>query len=291
MFKIRSNREHSHAVLDSLTSTCSGSKAIRHWPSNTTSRPGHLHTPSSTENPHPTPCPLRVHFSQCSWQLQPFLSPSINHCHNFPFPPSTELPSHGCPWKSASERVLLLERLCSSPIVTAGCHCITNAVLRNIIFPLGWSSTAEGATPNYQCLVLVFQGKPWTGISCDSRGWGTSSITSARGIRAFHAQGKMSAVASKFPFSPATLQNICLQMCFVSQLHTHNPRAKKGSWICDHINRAPLQQHNPQWPFRNDGISQPVHRKLTRNPWRGRLPSQLPQNNTLSNIWWRLLQA
>lgn len=59
---------------------------------NTTSRPGHLHIPSSTENPHPSSCPslkpLKVHFSHCSWQLQPFSSPRINHCYNFPFPPS-----------------------------------------------------------------------------------------------------------------------------------------------------------------------------------------------------------
>lgn len=105
----------------------------------------------------------------------------------------------------------------------------------------------------------------------------------SKGHLSFSCSGenvKMSAVASKFPVSPATLQNICLQRCFVSQLQTHKPRAKKGSWICDGIKSAPLQYHNPQWPFRNDGISQAVHRNLTHNTWRTRFPSQLPQNNT-----------
>lgn len=111
---------------------------------NTTSRPGHLHIPSSTENPQPSPSPslnpLRVHFSQCSQQLQPFLPPSINHCYNLPFPPSGRAVAcpafpQSCP-ATAFHGKLHQKEFCTIHFVPAGCHCITNPVLRTIIFPL-----------------------------------------------------------------------------------------------------------------------------------------------------------
>lgn len=142
MFKVQSNnREQSHAVRDSLTSTCTGSKAIRQWTSQhhqQTRRPAHTQQHREpTSFTLPIPEPLRVHFSQCSLQLQPFLSPSINHCHNFPFPPSgramvcstfhraaqPQLPMEICIRKSFASEEILHHSNCHSrmPLLHQSC--------------------------------------------------------------------------------------------------------------------------------------------------------------------------